>query len=62
MEKLKTFVAQEPIVAVSSLIGGIWLVLPAMVRPMPNLYYSSKKVPQLAPNDVVARSTGKKQG
>lgn len=60
MEKLRMFVAQEPIVAASCLIGGIGLFLPAVVRPMLDSMQSSEQVPPPALSDVVAGVTGKK--
>ncbi|XP_019228058.1 PREDICTED: uncharacterized protein LOC109209269 [Nicotiana attenuata] len=62
MEKLKMFVVQEPVVAVSCLIAGFGLCLPAFVRPMLDSFESPKQVPQPALSDVVAGVTGKKQG
>ncbi|PIA34730.1 hypothetical protein AQUCO_03700181v1 [Aquilegia coerulea] len=60
MEKLRMFVAQEPVVAVSCLMAGVGLFLPAVVRPMLDSWESSKQVPPPALNDVVAGMTGKK--
>ncbi|XP_018437894.1 uncharacterized protein LOC108810268 [Raphanus sativus] len=61
MEKLRMFVAQEPVVAASCLIGGVGLFLPAVVRPILDSLEASKQVkaPPLA--DVIAGVTGKKQ-
>ncbi|KAH9731418.1 hypothetical protein KPL70_009975 [Citrus sinensis] len=61
MEKLRMFVAQEPVVAASCLMGAFGLFLPAVVRPMLDSFESSKQVPQPALSDVVAGVTGKKQ-
>ncbi|KAL7604731.1 uncharacterized protein LOC111885661 [Lactuca sativa] len=61
MDKLKMFVAQEPIVAASCLLGGVGLFLPAVVKPMLDSFESSKQVRQPALNDVVAGITGKKK-
>ncbi|PIA34731.1 hypothetical protein AQUCO_03700181v1 [Aquilegia coerulea] len=52
MEKLRMFVAQEPVVAVSCLMAGVGLFLPAVVRPMLDSWESSKQVPPPALNDV----------
>ncbi|KAJ4728095.1 Fiber protein Fb11, partial [Melia azedarach] len=52
MEKLRMFVAQEPVVAASCLIGGFGLFLPAVVRPILDSLESSKQVPQPALSDV----------
>ncbi|KAF5198478.1 Fiber protein fb11, partial [Thalictrum thalictroides] len=51
MEKLRMFVAQEPVVAVSCLMAGIGLFLPAVVRPMLDSFESSKQLPPPALND-----------
>ncbi|KAJ7951325.1 Fiber protein Fb11, partial [Quillaja saponaria] len=51
MEKLRMFVAQEPVVAASCLIAGVGLFLPAVVRPILDSYQSSKQVPQPALSD-----------
>lgn len=61
MKKLRMFVAQEPVVAASCLIGGVGLFLPAVVRPILDSLEASKQVkaPPLA--DVIAGVTGKKQ-
>ncbi|PKU71886.1 uncharacterized protein LOC110115988 [Dendrobium catenatum] len=61
MEKLKIFVVQEPIVAVSCLIGGIGLFLPAVVRPILDSFDSAEQVPPPQLSEVVAGVTGKKQ-
>ncbi|MCL7022213.1 hypothetical protein MKW94_008590 [Papaver nudicaule] len=61
MEKLKMFVAQEPVVAASCLLAGVGLFLPAVVRPMLDSFESSKQVPQPALTEVLAGMTGKKQ-
>ncbi|KAJ0110936.1 hypothetical protein Patl1_00626 [Pistacia atlantica] len=50
MEKLKMFIVQEPVVAASCLIAGLFL--PAVVRPMLDSFESSKQVPQPALSDV----------
>ncbi|XP_038681352.1 uncharacterized protein LOC119982185 [Tripterygium wilfordii] len=60
MEKLRMFVAQEPVVAASCLIGGFGLFLPAIVRPMLDKFETSKPVNQPALSAVVAGVTGKK--
>ncbi|KAK6141086.1 hypothetical protein DH2020_023037 [Rehmannia glutinosa] len=60
MEKLRMFVAQEPVVAASCLIAGVGLFLPAVVRPILDSFESSKQVPPPALSDVVAGMTGKK--
>ncbi|GAB2291129.1 hypothetical protein Dimus_025387 [Dionaea muscipula] len=52
MEKLRMFVAQEPVVAASCLIAGFGLFLPAVVRPILDSMESSKQVPQPALSDV----------
>ncbi|KAK2650056.1 hypothetical protein Ddye_017545 [Dipteronia dyeriana] len=52
MDKLRMFVAQEPVVAASCLIAGVGLFLPAVVRPMLDSFESSKQVPQPALKDV----------
>ncbi|KAL2893281.1 Protein DETOXIFICATION 13 [Bienertia sinuspersici] len=52
MEKLKMFVAQEPVVAASCIIGGIGLFLPAVVRPMLDSMQSAKQVSPPPLNDV----------
>ncbi|KAF3557982.1 hypothetical protein IGI04_017362 [Brassica rapa subsp. trilocularis] len=44
MEKLRMFVAQEPVVAASCLIGGVGLFLPAVVRPILDSLEASKQV------------------
>ncbi|XP_073145042.1 uncharacterized protein [Henckelia pumila] len=62
MERLRIFVAQEPVVAASCLIAGVGLFLPAVVRPILDSLETSKQVPQPALSDVVAGMTGKKQG
>ncbi|KAE9593577.1 hypothetical protein Lalb_Chr18g0044541 [Lupinus albus] len=59
-QKLKMFVAQEPVVAASVLIAGFGLFLPAVVRPMLDSYQASKQPPQAALSDVVSGMTGKK--
>ncbi|KAF1892066.1 hypothetical protein Lal_00036420 [Lupinus albus] len=53
-QKLKMFVAQEPVVAASVLIAGFGLFLPAVVRPMLDSYQASKQPPQAALSDVVS--------
>ncbi|XP_044492615.1 uncharacterized protein LOC123216273 [Mangifera indica] len=60
MEKLRMMFVQEPVVAVSCLMAGVGLFLPAVVRPMLDSFESSKQVPQPALSDVVAGVTGKK--
>ncbi|XP_075519091.1 uncharacterized protein LOC142553007 [Primulina tabacum] len=62
MEKLRIFIAQEPVVAASCLIAGVGLFLPAVVRPILDSLETSKQVPQPALSDVVAGMTSKKQG
>ncbi|KAJ6940541.1 hypothetical protein NC652_006854 [Populus alba x Populus x berolinensis] len=64
MEKLRMFIAQEPVVAASCLIGGIGLFLPAVVRPILDSLEGSKHVPEKQPSisDVLAGMTGKRQG
>ncbi|XP_073022434.1 uncharacterized protein [Primulina eburnea] len=62
MEKLRIFVAEEPVVAASCLIAGVGLFLPAVVRPILDSLETSKQVPQPALRDVVAGMTSKKQG
>ncbi|KAH0980113.1 hypothetical protein GBA52_007290 [Prunus armeniaca] len=52
MEKLRMFVAQEPVVAASCLIAGFGLFLPAVVRPILDSFEASKQVPQPALSDV----------
>ncbi|GKB85553.1 hypothetical protein Tco_0957825 [Tanacetum coccineum] len=52
MARLRMFVAEEPIVAASCLIGGFGLFLPAFVRPMLDSFASSKQVPPPALSDV----------
>ncbi|KAG2241607.1 hypothetical protein Bca52824_096406, partial [Brassica carinata] len=42
--KLRMFVAQEPVVAASCLIGGVGLFLPAVVRPILDSLEASKQV------------------
>ncbi|KAL8541007.1 hypothetical protein ACS0TY_002333 [Phlomoides rotata] len=54
MEKLRFFVAQEPIVAASCLIAGVGLFLPAVVRPILDSFETSKPVPPPALNDLLA--------
>ncbi|KAG9144831.1 hypothetical protein Leryth_025638 [Lithospermum erythrorhizon] len=61
MEKLRMFVAQEPVVAASCIIGGIGLFLPAVVRPILDSFETAKQLPQPALSEVVAGMTGKKQ-
>ncbi|KAI3934933.1 hypothetical protein MKX01_023049 [Papaver californicum] len=61
MEKLKMFVAQEPVVAASCLLAGVGLFLPAVVRPILDSFESSKQVPQPALKEVLAGMTGKNQ-
>ncbi|KAI3893670.1 hypothetical protein MKX03_032086 [Papaver bracteatum] len=61
MEKLKKFVAQEPVVAASCLLAGVGLFLPAVVRPILDSFESSKQVPQPALKEVLAGMTGKNQ-
>ncbi|PQQ21675.1 uncharacterized protein Pyn_38226 [Prunus yedoensis var. nudiflora] len=51
MEKLRMFVAQEPVVAASCLIAGFGLFLPAVVRPILDSFEASKQVPQPALSD-----------
>ncbi|KAF3439844.1 hypothetical protein FNV43_RR18122 [Rhamnella rubrinervis] len=58
MEKLRMFVAQEPVVAASCLIAGVGLFLPAVVRPILDSYDTSKQVPPPVLSDVVASMTG----
>lgn len=60
MERLRMFVAQEPVVAASCLIAGFGLFLPAFVRPMLDTYRTAEQPPQPALSDVVAGMTGKK--
>ncbi|XP_047960047.1 uncharacterized protein LOC125205258 [Salvia hispanica] len=62
MEKLRMFVAQEPVVAASCLIAGIGLFLPAVVRPILDSLETSKPVPPPQLSDVVAGITGRRQG
>ncbi|XP_019056715.1 PREDICTED: uncharacterized protein LOC104802081 [Tarenaya hassleriana] len=62
MERLRMFVAQEPVIAASCLIGGVGIFLPAVVRPILDSLESSKQVQPPALTDVVAGVTGKKQG
>ncbi|KAK9202190.1 hypothetical protein WN944_017400 [Citrus x changshan-huyou] len=57
MEKLRMFVAQEPVVAASCLMGAFGLFLPAVVRPMLDSFESSKQVPQPALSDLDQRVT-----
>jgi hypothetical protein len=61
MEKLRMFVAQEPVVAASCLIGGVGLFLPAVVRPILDSLEASKQVKAPPLTDVIAGVTGKKQ-
>ncbi|KAI3987969.1 hypothetical protein MKX01_021083 [Papaver californicum] len=61
MEKLKMFVAQEPVVAASCLLAGVGLFLPAVVRPILDSFESSKQVPQPALKEVLAGMTGENQ-
>ncbi|XP_071707683.1 uncharacterized protein [Rutidosis leptorrhynchoides] len=61
MDKLKTFVAQHPIVAASCLIGGVGLFLPAVAKPMLDSFEPSTQVRQPDLNNVVAGMNGKKQ-
>ncbi|KAI3835591.1 hypothetical protein MKW98_027503 [Papaver atlanticum] len=61
MEKLKMFVAQEPVVAASCLLAGVGLFLPAVVRPILDSFESSKQVSQPALKEVLAGMTGKNQ-
>ncbi|CAA6672977.1 unnamed protein product [Spirodela intermedia] len=60
-ERLRMFVAQEPVVAASCLIAGFGLFLPAVVRPILDSLESAKQVPQPDLKDVVAGMTGKKR-
>ncbi|XP_019058494.1 PREDICTED: uncharacterized protein LOC104817372 [Tarenaya hassleriana] len=62
MERLRMFVAQEPVIAASCLIGGVGIFLPAVVRPILDSLESSKQVQPPPLTDVVAGVTGKKQG
>ncbi|CAM8911027.1 unnamed protein product [Rhodiola kirilowii] len=59
-QKLRVFVAEEPVVAASLLIAGFGLFLPAFVRPILDSYGSTKPSPPPALNDVIAGMTGKK--
>ncbi|CAN1309363.1 hypothetical protein LINPERPRIM_LOCUS27670 [Linum perenne] len=61
MASLRSFIAQEPVIAASCIIGGIGLFLPAVVRPMLDSFETGKKVPPPPLSEVVAGVTGKKQ-
>ncbi|KAL5698623.1 hypothetical protein ACHQM5_029637 [Ranunculus cassubicifolius] len=64
MEKLRMFVAQEPVVAVSCLMASVGLFLPAVVRPMLDKYgygASAEVTAPPPPSQVVAAMTGKKE-
>uniref|UniRef100_A0A803RCC7 Fiber protein Fb11 n=1 Tax=Cannabis sativa TaxID=3483 RepID=A0A803RCC7_CANSA len=58
MERLKMFVVQEPVVAASCLIAGLFL--PAVVRPILDSYKAADPVPPPGLNNVIAGMTGKK--
>ncbi|CAF2093416.1 unnamed protein product [Brassica rapa] len=57
MEKLRMFVAQEPVVAASCLIGGVGLFLPAVVRPILDSLEASKQVKAPPLTDVSIYNT-----
>ncbi|CAM8971978.1 unnamed protein product [Rhodiola kirilowii] len=59
-QKLRIFVAEEPVVAASLLIAGFGLFLPAVVRPILDSYGTTKPSTQPALSDVIAGVTGKK--
>ncbi|KAH6786079.1 hypothetical protein C2S51_038534 [Perilla frutescens var. frutescens] len=62
MEKLRMFVAQEPVVAASCLIAGVGLFLPAVVRPILDSYGTSKQdVPKTSMSDIAAGIFDKKR-
>ncbi|XP_021748651.1 uncharacterized protein LOC110714445 [Chenopodium quinoa] len=61
MQKLRMFVAEEPVVAASCIIGGIGLFLPAVVRPMLDSRKAANQVPPPPLNDVVAGVVGRKE-
>ncbi|CAO2835455.1 uncharacterized protein LOC130809639 [Amaranthus tricolor] len=61
MQRLRMFVAEEPVVAASCIIGGIGLFLPAVVRPMLDSMQSAKQLPPPPLSDVVSGVTGKKE-
>ncbi|CAF2303853.1 hypothetical protein BRARA_D02801 [Brassica rapa] len=61
MGKLRMFVAQEPVVAASCLIGGVGLFLPAVVRPILDSLEASKQVKAPPLTHVIAGVTGQKQ-
>ncbi|XP_042447928.1 uncharacterized protein LOC122035178 [Zingiber officinale] len=60
MERLRIFVAKEPIIATSLFFGGLGLFLPAVVRPILDSFEMAEPVEQPALDDVVAGITGKK--
>uniref|UniRef100_A0A6N2KZ13 Fiber protein Fb11 n=1 Tax=Salix viminalis TaxID=40686 RepID=A0A6N2KZ13_SALVM len=62
MEKLRMFIAQEPVVAASCLIGGIGLFLPAVVRPILDSLEGSKHVPEKHPSISACRYDREKAG
>ncbi|OVA14723.1 hypothetical protein BVC80_1819g41 [Macleaya cordata] len=61
MDKLKKFVAQEPVVAASCLLAGVGLFLPAVVRPILDPKETSRQFPQPALGHVVRGMPGKKK-
>ncbi|CAN1793979.1 hypothetical protein LINPERHAP1_LOCUS20172 [Linum perenne] len=58
MASLRSFIAQEPVIAASCIIGGIGLFLPAVVRPMLDSFETGKKVPPPPLSEVSTSCSG----
>ncbi|KAJ7535406.1 hypothetical protein O6H91_12G048100 [Diphasiastrum complanatum] len=59
MEALKWAMMRDPIITVSCLLGGIGVLLPAVVVPIRNAFSSAEPVQQPKLSDVVSGMTGK---